>query len=86
MNKFFILLSLLLSLSLTGCGGGGSSSSSSTSETVTGLSTPAGAELITDNSSSSSNLASLNYAAFTDAGTDYSTDEVRKYIYNERAS
>jgi len=81
MNKFFILLSLLISLSLTGCGGG-----SSTPETVTGLSTPAGAELITDNSSSSSNLASLNYAAFTDAGTDYSTDKVRKYIYNERAS
>ena len=86
MKKLFALLSLLISLSLTGCGGGGSSSSSSTSETVTGLSTPAGAELITDNSSSSSNLASLNYAAFTDAGTDYSTDEVRNHIYQERAN
>jgi hypothetical protein len=68
-------------MSLAGCGGG-----SSTSETVTGLSTPAGVELITDNSSSSSNLASLNYAAFTDVGTDYSTDKVRKHIYQERAN
>jgi hypothetical protein len=73
-NKLLKLFTLLISMSLAGCGGG-----SSTSETVTGLSTPAGVELITDNSSSSSNLASLNYAAFTDVGTDYSTDKVQAY-------
>ena len=82
MKKLLALFTL--TALLAGCGGG--SSSSSTPETVTGLSTPAGAELITDNSSSSSNLAFLNYAAYTDAGTDYSTDKVRKYVYQEKAN
>ena len=42
-----VLIILLSIVFLTGCGG------SSTSETITGLSTPEGAELITDNSTSS---------------------------------
>ena len=70
-------------LFLVGCG----SKSSTTPETVVGLSTPAGADLISDNSSSSANLGALNYyAAFTDAGTDYTKDTARSYLYVDKAS
>ena len=68
---------------LAGCGG----KSSTTPETVVGLSTPAGADLISDNSSSSANLGALNYyAPFNDAGTDYTKDKARSYVYVEKAS
>jgi len=70
-------------LFLVGCG----SKSSTTPETVVGLSTPAGADLISDNSSSSANLGALNYyAAFNDAGTDYTKDTARSYLYVDKAS
>jgi len=74
---------LIFILFLVGCG----SKSSTTPETVVGLSTPAGADLILDNSSSSANLGALNYyAAFTDAGTDYTKDKARSYIWVDEAS
>jgi len=70
-------------LFLVGCG----SKSSTTPETVVGLSTPAGADLISDNSSSSANLGALNYyAAFNDAGTDYTKDTARSSIWVDKAS
>ncbi len=81
--KLKVLIILLSVIFLTGCGG---FRDSSTSETITGLSTPEGSELITDNSTSSANLGLLNYAAFTDADTDYSNDKVRKYMYHEKAN
>jgi len=73
-------------LFLVGCGSK-SSTTPATSETTVGLSTPAGADLISDNSSSSANLGALNYyAAFTDAGTDYTKDKARSYIWVDKAS
>ena len=83
MKKLFLLI-LLSIVFLSGCGG---SESSTTPETVVGLSTPAGADLISDNSSSSANLGALNYyAAFNDAGTDYTKDKARSYIWVDKAS
>ena len=83
MKKLFLLI-LLSIVFLSGCGG---SESSTTPETVVGLSTPAGADLISDNSSSSANLGALNYyAAFNDAGTDYTKDKARSYIWVDEAS
>jgi len=73
-------------LFLVGCGSK-SSTTPATPETTVGLSTPAGADLISDNSSSSANLGALNYyAAFNDAGTDYNKDKVRSSLYIDKAS
>jgi len=76
--KLKVLITISSIAFLTGCGGGGSESP--VVEVIAGLSAPEGAELITDNSASSSGLAFLNYAAFTDAGTDYSKAKAYTHI------
>jgi len=68
MNKFFILLSLLLSLSLTGCGGG----STNTEES---LNIPENVELVKTSESFNS-----IFALFSDNNSDYSQIEQKKYI------
>jgi len=79
-----ILTVATLAVALNGCGG---ESTAATSTTIVGLSVPAGANLITDNSvtASSSSLtssaASVYTSAYSDAGTDYSNAIARPGIY-----
>ena len=81
-----ILIVSILAITLYGCGGG---SSGTASTTVVGLSVPAGADLITDNtgvaSSLTSSVASGYSSAYSDAGTDYSNATVRSQVYIGRA-
>jgi len=89
MRKIFKLLFLatisIALINIAGCKK--KSSTPAAAETVVGLTTPAGADLISDNSSSSANLGALNYyAAFNDAGTDYTKDKARSYIWVDEAS
>ena len=75
---------MLISAILVGCGSE-TSSTASASATVVGLSVPAGADLITDNtgvaSSLTSSVASGFTSAYSDAGTDYSNATVRSQVY-----
>jgi hypothetical protein len=79
---------MLISAILVGCGSE-TSSTASASATVVGLSVPAGADLITDNtgvaSSLTSSVASGFTSAYSDAGTDYSNATVRSQVYIGRA-
>ena len=89
MRKIFKLLFLatisIALINLTGCKK--ESSTPAAAETVVGLTIPAGVDLISVNSSSSANLGALNYyAAFNDAGTDYTKDKARSYIWVDEAS
>ena len=81
-----ILIVSILAITLYGCGGG---SSGTASTTVVGLSVPAGADLITDNtgvaSSLTSSVASGYSSAYSDAGTDYSKATGRSQVYIGRA-
>jgi hypothetical protein len=83
-----ILTVATLAVALNGCGGESSVAVSTTaveSTTVAGLSVPAGADLITDNTGSASALTSSVASGFTsaysDAGTDYSNATTRSYVY-----
>ena len=74
-----------LMLTLYGCGGGSDGGSAAESNTVLGLSSPASADLITDNSSMvsslASNIASGYASSYSDIGTDYTNAEARSQVY-----
>ena len=78
---FKMLTVAALAVILNGCGG---ESTAAASTPIVGLSVPAGADLITDNTGSASGLTSSvssGFAsAYSDAGTDYSADTVRSHV------
>jgi len=73
-----ILTVATLAVALNGCGG---ESAPAASTTIVGLSVPAGADLITDNSVTASSAASVYTSAYSDAGTDYSKATARSQVY-----
>ena len=72
-----ILTVATLAVALNGCGG-------EASTPIVGLSAPAGAALITNNSgtdsSRTSNVSSASRSAFSDSGTDYSNATARSQV------
>ena len=82
---FKILTVATLAITLNGCGGGGDTAADTASAAILGLSVPAGADLITDNTRSASGLtssvASGFASAYSDADTDYSKATARTKIH-----
>ena len=74
MKKTNILLAASIAALLSGCGGGGGSSTAAapavSTTTSSSMTLPDNVSLARETSSAS--LASVSYAAFDDAGTDYS--------------
>jgi hypothetical protein len=79
-----ILTVATLAITLNGCGGGDTAADTA-SAAILGLSVPAGADLITDNTGSASGLtssvASGFASAYSDADTDYSKATARTKIH-----
>ena len=51
-----------------------------TVNSIDGLSTPSNVEVIQDDSATSASLASVNYAAYNDTGTDYTTAKAETWL------